>query len=150
MLIAGFDIEHFEPVSLAPELKLDYDNLVYACRSCNALKGFNSIRNPLCVLLSDRVQIYEDGRIEGLHIEAKKLIDIMGLDDPAYQRRRHLIQRIVRLAYEHDTMLYRTLLGFPSDLPDLSRSLPPFNSRSKGIEESYFKKFQAGTLPEIY
>lgn len=149
-LIAGFDIEHFEPVSLTPELKLEYDNLVYACRSCNALKGLNLIPNPLNVLLSDSVQIYEDGRIEGLHSEAKKLIDIMGLDNPAYRLRRHLIQRIVKLAFEHDAVLYRTLLGFPADLPDLSRSFPPFNSRSEGIEESYFNKFQAGALPEIY
>lgn len=75
---------------------------------------------------------------------------LMAGGDPAYRLRRHLIQRIVALAYEHDTVLYRTLLGFPNDLPDLSRSLPPFNSRSEGIKESYFKKFQAGRLPEIY
>ena len=42
-----FDIEHFVPTSLAPNLHLVYDNLVYACRSCNLRKGNSIVDDPL-------------------------------------------------------------------------------------------------------
>ena len=33
-----FELDHFEPQSLESPLRLDYLNLVYACRRCNAVK----------------------------------------------------------------------------------------------------------------
>ncbi len=33
-----FELDHFQPQSLAPHLSLDYFNLVYACRRCNSVK----------------------------------------------------------------------------------------------------------------
>ncbi len=126
-LAASFDIEHFLPVQLEPGRKLDYDNLVYACRSCNALKGTRVVPDPLRVLLSRSIRVHPDGRMEGTSKDAKKLIDIMGLDDPVYRDRRRLIHRMVSVAKEHDPVLYRMLLGFPEDLPNLGRHQPPQN-----------------------
>ena len=34
-----FTIDHYEPVSARPELKNDYDNLMYCCDECNSRKG---------------------------------------------------------------------------------------------------------------
>ncbi|MCY2988962.1 MAG: hypothetical protein NTY19_13985 [Planctomycetota bacterium] len=42
-------------------------------------------------------------------------------------------------------------MGFPEDLPDLSRLRPPEgNSRLDGVEQSYFAQRQRGELPETY
>ena len=149
-LIAGFDVEHFDPVSVSPGKALDYENLVYSCRPCNVLKGSAIIPDPLKVLLSDAVRVFEDGRIEGATREAQILIDIIGLDDPVYRQRRALINQIVSLASAHDSALYRTLLGFPEDLPDLSRCHPPENLRKKGVADSWFARREEGSLPEVY
>ena len=38
-----FELDHFEPQSLAPGIAFDYFNLVYACRRCNLVKQDQSI-----------------------------------------------------------------------------------------------------------
>ena len=34
-----FEIDHYEPVSARPELKNDYNNLMYSCEICNGRKS---------------------------------------------------------------------------------------------------------------
>lgn len=58
--------------------------------------------------------------------------------------------RIIELAAERDPALFRQLMGFPDDLPDLSKRRPPANSRPEGIQESYFARQARGELSEIY
>jgi hypothetical protein len=113
-------------------------------------KSTRRVPDPLRVLLSDSVRVFADGRIEGLTRVARKLIEIMGLDDPAYRERRRLIHRIVTLAERRDVVLYRMLLGFPEHLPNLARLRPPQNSRPQGIKKSYYAQKIAGTLPSTY
>jgi hypothetical protein len=149
-VVGAFHIEHFQPVAIAPSSTLIYDNLLYACTACNALKGDQQVPDPLTVLLSDTVVVRPDGRIEGLTKPAGRLIELMGLDDPAYRERRRLILRIVVLAEQHDPVLYRMLLRFPSDLPNLARLRPPRNKRPDGIRRSHFALRQRGALPETY
>jgi hypothetical protein len=58
---------------------------------------------------------------------------------------------IISLARQHDPQLHQRLMGFPDDLPDLSRLRPPGgNSRPEGIEESYFAQRQRGESPAFY
>lgn len=58
---------------------------------------------------------------------------------------------IIALAERYDPELYLRLLGFPEDLPDLSRLRPPGgNSRPAGVLESYLAQRRGGTLPAIY
>ncbi len=45
-----FELDHFQPQSLKPRLKLVYSNLVYACRRCNAVKLDQSVIDPLKLL----------------------------------------------------------------------------------------------------
>lgn len=49
-----FHAEHFEPAAQQPNLELEYDNLLYACHVCNAIKQDRVVPNPLRVLWAHR------------------------------------------------------------------------------------------------
>jgi len=83
--------------------------------------------------------------------EAAKLIDKLLLNSEECRAFRRRLISIIRLAHEHSHELYRELMGYPADLPDLSRLRPPGgNSRPQGIEQSHGARRQRGELPEIY
>jgi hypothetical protein len=64
---------------------------------------------------------------------------------------RELWIRIVRLAALHDPALFRRLMGYPADLPDLSTPRPPQgNTRPDGVQQSHFARRQRGELPDTY
>ena len=149
-LVAAFEIDHFLPVSLHPDKSLDYDNLLYACRACNAVKRQLRVRDPLKVLLSDSVIANGDGRLEVKARADRRLVDLMDLNRPAYVERRRFILRMVQTAGTHDRLLYRMLLGFPDDLPDLTRLRPAMNVKPKGIGQSFLSQRQRGVLPDGY
>ena len=59
--------------------------------------------------------------------------------------------RIVALAREHDSTLFRQFLSDPDDLPDLSSLRPPGgNLRPEGIVDSHFELRNRGELSETY
>jgi len=149
-LMTAFAIDHFVPVSTHPASSLDYENLLYACRACNAVKGQLRVPDPLKVMLSETVVVHGDGHIEGRSDEARLLIDMMQLDRPAYVARRQLVQYMLQLAETHDPIFYRGLLGFPVELPDLSRLRPPFNSKPNGIAKSFHAQRKGGNLPATF
>ena len=73
----------------------------------------------------------------------------------AAHTRRHgpqgLWRAIIGLAERHDPPLYRRLMGFPDDLPDLKRLRPPGgNTRPEGVQASFHAQRQDGTLPTTY
>jgi len=144
-------IDHFLPVASRPDLALDYDNLLYACISCNLGKGRQKTPNPLSTLLEPDVKVGEDGRIQAKTPQARKLIELLGLNRPRLQEFRELWIRIVRLAARHDPALFRRLLAYPVDLPDLSSLRPPEgNSRPDGVVQSYLARHEQGELPDTY
>jgi hypothetical protein len=53
--------------------------------------------------------------------EARRLIDKLGLDRPKLRGFRELWISIIRVAAKHDPVLFVKLMGFPEDLPDLSK-----------------------------
>jgi hypothetical protein len=129
----------------------DYDNLLYACATCNAAKQDRLLPDPLQVLTSPKVQVTADGLIHADDPEAGRLIELLGLDGDQAVEFRALWIGIVALASQHDPELYHKLMGFPADLPDLSRLRPPKgNKRPEGVQESWHARKQAGTLPETY
>src|ERR1043166_7359905 len=79
-----FDIDHFLPVASHPEHERTYDNLLYSCATCNAAKGRQIVPDPTQALLAGDVQVKEDGTIEGRTPAARRLIRVLGLDDPEY------------------------------------------------------------------
>jgi len=150
-VVGAFDIDHFLPVSLHPERERMYDNLLYACATCNAVKGKRDVPDATAVLLDPGVRITEDGVIHADSPRAARLIEMLGLDSPQSTEFRLLWIGIVALAERYDPPLYRRLMGFPDDLPDLQRLRPPGgNARPEGVKTSYFAKRRNGTPTTTY
>ncbi len=146
-----YAIDHFLAVAQHPALAAEYDNLVYACATCNAAKGDRAVPDPLTVLISARVRVAEDGTIRADDPEAARLIELLGLDGPESTEFRLLWIGIIALAARHDPDLYRRLMGYPDDLPDLRRLQPPDgNSRSEGVDHSAVALRERGALPATY
>jgi hypothetical protein len=151
-LVRGtFAVDHFLPAAVRPDLATEYDNLVYACATCNTAKSDRELPDPAEVLVRDDVRVAEDGTIEGDTPEARRLIRVLGLDDPEYTEFRLLWIGIGALAARHDPELFKRLMGFPADLPDLGALHPPGgNTRPNGAASSHFARRSRGELPETY
>jgi hypothetical protein len=150
-VIGAFDIDHFLPQATNPGLATDYDNLVYGCARCNLIKSSQHVPDPLTVLATDNVRVLPDGILESHSDEAEALILALDLNSPEMVSWRLLWIRIVNLAQKNDADLYRQLMGFPADLPDLSRLRPPKgNFRPNGIAQSCFAQSARGELPDSY
>jgi hypothetical protein len=146
-----FDVEHSHAIANHPDRASDYDNLVYACTTCNLAKQALEIPDPLTVLTSASVLVSEDGRLHTETAEAACLIEILGLDSEDAVEFRMTWIGIVALLGNCDPDLYRKLMGFPTDLPDLQQLRPPGgNIRPGGISASFHAKRQRGELPETY
>jgi hypothetical protein len=151
-LVRGtFDIDHFLPVAQHPEQATSYDNLVDSCATCNVAKGSRHVPDPCQVMLREAVRVKDDGTIEADTSKARCLIRVLGLNDPEYTEYRLLWIGIIALAREHAPALFQRLMGFPDDLPDLGRLLPPGgNTRPDGLEASWYRQRERGTLPATY
>jgi len=145
-----FELDHFQPQSLAPIFRLDYFNLVYACRRCNSVKQSQSVDDPVVNFSSEFIVVLPDGSVVSERPQAKRLIRQLDLNSPRLKKWRIMWMRIVDLAKERDPNLYKQLVGFPEDLPNLGRLRPPSNSLPDGIDVSWYAKRQRGQLPEIY
>ncbi|MCI0641511.1 MAG: hypothetical protein L0Y72_12475 [Gemmataceae bacterium] len=147
----SFGADHFLAVAHHPQKATDYDNLLYACVTCNAVKSDRLLPNPVRVLLRNSVQVAADGHIHTDDAAAAHLIELLGLDSDHSNEFRMLWIGIIALAAKHDPALHRRLMGFPADLPNLARLRPPGgNKRPLGIEESHHAKKLRGTLPDFY
>jgi hypothetical protein len=83
--------------------------------------------------------------------EARLLVRLLDLNDPMYVTWRQRMIRIVALARDHDPILFRDLLAYPDDLPDLAALRPPGgNARPDGVAASHFARRQRGELPDTY
>jgi HNH endonuclease len=146
-----YDIDHLLPVVNHVGRALDYDNLLYACTTCNTAKGSREVPDPLLVLTSPNVQVAEDGLLHAATREAARLIKLLGLNGNVAIEFRLLWIGIVALAEKGDPDLYRRLMGFPTDLPDLQSLQPPAgNRRPNGIAASFDAQRKRAELPEIY
>ncbi len=147
----AYALDHFLPVAARPDLALGYDNLLYACVSCNLIKGGQKTPDPLSRLIVAEVRVAEDGGILANTAQAKKLVELLGLNRPRLREFRELWVRIVRLAALHDPPLFRRLLSYPPDLPDLSKLRPPKgNTRPEGITHSHLARRRRGELADTY
>lgn len=150
ILRRAFELDHFVAQADDPDLTLDYDNLLYACASCNAVKGKLKVPNPCECLLQGQVTVQEDGSITATTSNARKLITLLDLDAPDYRELRRLMIGILQLANVHDPELYQLLLSYPDDLPNLALLRPPGNVRPQGLEQSHFARRERDELPATY
>lgn len=89
--------------------------------------------------------------MEGTTSEARRIIRLLGLDAREEREGRLLWMGIIALAERNDPPLFRRLMGFPDDLPNLGRLRPPGgNTRPEGVAVSYFARRLTGGLPEVY
>jgi hypothetical protein len=146
-----YAIDHFLPVAHYPTKVTDYDNLLYACATCNIAKGARAVPDPLAVLTTPAVRVAEDGTIHTDTVEAARLIELLGLDSPQFTEFRMLWIGIVALAARHDPELHSRLMRYPDDLPDLGRLQPPgSNCRPDGVRSSARMRRERGELPSVY
>lgn len=147
----SFEVDHWQPVSVEPALTLSYDNLLYTCSVCNSVKSDRKLPDPGRALLAGGLTIHPDGRIIGETADARKIIRVLGLNDDEFVLYRARWIKIAALAMKHDPELFRQLMGFPDDLPDLKRLRPPGgNVRLNGVEQSYFRRRERGELADTY
>lgn len=146
----GYQIDHFVPQKLRPDLKADYDNLLYLCPSCNNLKRAALLPDPCSVTLSDCLCFHPNGTVEALNADGESIIEILELDDPRLVDYRRRKTGILASLAASDWRLFVEEMGFPQDLPDLTTDLPPRNSRPEGIRQSWFSRREAGEPLEVY
>ena len=146
----AYHIEHFEPQVTNPEKARKYDNLLYACCSCNATKAKQIVPDPCECMLADDVELFDDGRIRGRTPEARGIIDKLRLDAPDYVEYRKMWIGIVQQLQNAPDILH-VILKYPDDLPNLERLKPPGgNSRPEGVNESCHARRKRGELPATY
>jgi hypothetical protein len=152
----GFSADHFAAQSTYPQLRNDYDNLLYVCCACNAARRAIPLPiDPLREPFGAHLRIRRDGVAEPLTAEGAQFIAICHLNRPAmadYRRRfLRLIETLAGSEAPQAKTALQELLGFPDDLPDLAAKRPPGgNARPDGIAESCFEQRRRGELPEVY
>ena len=147
----SLEIDHFQPTSQVPDLRLDYDNLLYACSRCNAAKGAQQVPDPTTTLLEGAVTVQADGRIVGHTDEARRVILALRLNGPDAVHFRRLWIEIIAMAARFAPDLYRRVMGYPDDLPNLAQLRPPSgNTRPEGISQSHFARRERHELPAVY
>jgi len=148
-----WELDHFVPKSIRPELELDYDNLVYACSTCNRTKAAHLAPDPCKVAFGGCVEINDNGEIYGIEgsTHGIALIEALGLDADDYNELRRAVFEL-RDALPMGSKAYCRWFGFPSDLPDLEKEpKPPHgNKRPNGIRVSCLEKSRRGKLPKYY
>lgn len=135
-----FELDHFKPQKYNPDMKLDYQNLVYACQRCNAVKSAKEIPDPFRLLNNDRIFCDQDGNLKTDDPKVEKLIAYLDLNSPAMVKWRWLWIEVVESAKHHKKKVFAALMDLPADMPDLGRLRCKSNSRVKGIGESWFAK----------
>lgn len=152
--ILKLHLDHFVAQAVDSSKKGAYRNLVYACPTCNTTKSHHRIPNPVRVLTRDSVTVNEDGTIDCHTTQAQKIVRKLGLDSPEYNEWRRLMIDIVAMAAATKTGkhkdLFKNLMGYPDNLPDLGRKTPASNSRRKGVTECAFERKKRGELPDVY
>jgi hypothetical protein len=145
-----FELDHFQPQSLFPQGRVDYQNLVYACRRCNAVKGSQTVEDPFRLLRARLVSTLTDGTLKTDDSSVRVLIRQLDLNSPKLKKWRVMWMRIVGLAKSRDVQLYYQLVGFPADLPNLNRRRPPRNPQKESTGHSWFAQRERGVLPAEY
>lgn len=148
---SSFHIDHFVPQAINPNLKCEYDNLLYVCATCNSKKSDLDVPNPCEFALGECVVVLPDGKIESRNETGELLIDLLRLDDhPLTMYRRLLLETLRALLSSGHLATYAEWMRYPDNLPDLGSKKPPNNSRPEGISQSAFERLKRGELPEVY
>jgi Restriction endonuclease len=147
---ATWVVEHVIPRTISPDLALDYNNLVYSCASCNSAKSSKNIPDPCKCMYGDLIYVSEDGCIHALNAEGKKLIRVAALDEGDLNKFRKMIIDLIKEYKKSDREKYKTWMGFPDDLPDLSKKKVPENGNPESYKICRYYQRAMANLPDIY
>ena len=103
-----------------PERLCDYDNLVYACCQCNALKQeATPVLNPCEEALGQHLEIHSDGSVRALTARGAEQIALCRLNRPRLQEARRMMLELFSMLTasrsEEARVLLRGLCGFPDN-----------------------------------
>jgi hypothetical protein len=150
----GFGVDHVLAKSTHRHLECEYTNLVYCCNRCNSAKLKDELLDPCREAFSVHVLIGDEGQVQWLTVEGERMVRKLRLNDQHRVRFRQTLIRLARCAAQKpdgDTaQALRYFLGYPYELPDLSKLSPPRNSKLNGIEKSHFERRRRGELPDTY
>jgi hypothetical protein len=148
----GFQVDHFIPQSMDSSRILDYDNLCYACATCNEMKlDTDRMPDPCQTAYGRCLAVDDNGVITALNAEGAMLIKVLRLDNRENTEYRRLLLENLCIAQSKNVNLYRKWMSFPDDIPNLAAKRPPKgNSRPHGIRESFFMRRSRNELPEVY
>ena len=78
------------------------------------------------------------------------MIDVLELDQPQLIEYRRSKIGAIKSHVIHNQELYIHEMGFPTNLPDLTESTPPINTRPEGIGKSWFVVKSCGSPFLVY
>ena len=145
-----WSVDHIIPQNKAKALACVYDNLVLACQCCNRMKSNQRVPDPGLVVYGQCLRVSCDGAIVPLNRVGSRLLRALRLNEPRYQRWRSQRMRELRALARCDPEGYEQVMGFPTNLPDLSVLRVESNSRPEGIKDSWLAKRRRGELPKVY
>ena len=147
-----FDLDHFDPQALRPDLALEYDNLVYACHSCNLDKSSRLVPDPHVHAYGACLRVEDNGEMTALNDQGTILIDELDLDAASRNEWRRTIIETVRMAVKtgEEELLLRWM-ALPENPPDLRKLRPPQgNSRTQGLAESWLERKTGCAVPDLF
>jgi hypothetical protein len=153
---ANFDIDHIVPRSVRPDLECEYDNLLYVTHRINLVRGAKTLPDPsghnFARCMEVNVEGDSPGEICALNAIGAEIIGILRLDSDDATRYRRQIILILRSLAETNVATFLALVGYPNDLPDLSKSSRncPSNTRPSGVKRSAYRRRLADTLEAWY
>jgi len=152
----AFSVDHLLPRITYPERLCDYENLVYACCQCNALKQHAPpVLNPCAEAFGQHLEVQSDGSVRAVTTRGAEQIALCRLNHPTLlEARRMMLELFTMLTAsgkEEARALLPQLYSFPDHLPRLSNLRPPDgNARPASIFDSYYEQRQRGELPTTY
>ena len=152
----GFSADHIQPRAIRPELASDYDNLLYACVTCNSARQDNQLPvEPSRESLNKHLQMTCDGSIEPLTDQGAQLIEICQLNRAALVGFRRRLQAAISTLVPMNSIEAEAILldivAFPDDLPNLAALRPPGgNRRPRGVRLCCHEQRERGELAAFY
>jgi hypothetical protein len=151
-----FGVEHILAKSRKEHahLECEYTNVVYACNRCNQLKGTETFIDPCSELFGEHLYVDLNGEFKWLTAEGEKIVRKLRLNDAIRMDFRKRLIRVYMACMETPdgatARLVHAGMGYPVNLPDLSKESPPTNLKPQGIHNSHFEQKKRGELPDTY
>ena len=160
-----FQLDHVIPQTVNPALINTYTNLVYSCPSCNWTHGKRLVPDPCVHSYCGLIRFEQDGAVTALDPLGDQCIEYLGLDSPhlesfrrgklrTYQRIQELLELVEYnlddLDDEEALDEIMDLLGYPLELPHLTRKRHKVSTKPGSEKNCYAARLKRGEIPFIY